>query len=353
MSRGTAPRRTDGSTSDTAAGIDGRRLADEQEALRRIATLVAAGATPAEVLARVAEEVAAVMRVPIVTVGRHDEDKPALNVVAAWPDGPHGVRAGTAWPVERRPVAAQVLATGRPATLQDDPAAGRRGVITSAAPILVDGRVWGVIAVSSRDHAPAERVERRLADFTLLVATAIANGEAREDLQRLADEQAALRRVATLVAEGESPGPVFAAVAREVALVLQMPRVAMFRYESGDTITVVGCRGDDRFRPGTTRSLDDVPLAALIRDAARPVQVGDGKDVVGRLGAPVRRAPADAAVGAPIVVEGSVWGAVCAAPAPGRPLPPGAERRLRAFTSLVGTAFSNTQAREDVQSLAD
>jgi hypothetical protein len=72
----------------------------------------------------------------------------------------------------------------------------------SGNPAAVDGRVWGLISTSSPESPFPERVEERLAEFTELVATAIANGQAREQLARLTEEQAALRRVATLVAEG-------------------------------------------------------------------------------------------------------------------------------------------------------
>ena len=81
------------------------------------------------------------------------------------------------------------------------------------APITVEGNLWGVIIAISTDPEPIpERSEARLGQFTELVATAVANAEARDALARLADEQAALRRVATLVAHG-SGRPIFSASA--------------------------------------------------------------------------------------------------------------------------------------------
>ena len=81
------------------------------------------------------------------------------------------------------------------------------------APITVEGRLWGVLAVVSKSETPLPPdTERRLAEFAGLFATAIANSEAHEQLAQLADEQAALRRVATLVAEGATPHCVFDAV---------------------------------------------------------------------------------------------------------------------------------------------
>jgi GAF domain-containing protein len=82
--------------------------------------------------------------------------------------------------------------------------ARERGVRSSvAAPIIVEGRLWGQIGAGSTGERPLPPdTEARLADFTELVATAIANAESRAGLARLAQEQAALRRVATLVAGG-------------------------------------------------------------------------------------------------------------------------------------------------------
>src|SRR2546421_385511 len=73
------------------------------------------------------------------------------------------------------------------------------------APVIVEGRLWGVVAVASSDRALPLDTEGRLSEFTQLAATAIANAESREQLRQLAEEQAALRRVATLVAQGAPP----------------------------------------------------------------------------------------------------------------------------------------------------
>src|SRR5262249_27008908 len=92
------------------------------------------------------------------------------------------------------------------------------GAETVRAPIAIDGRTWGFIAVGGEPGRPLPPgTEQRLAGFTELAATAIADSQARERLAQLAEEQAALRRVATLVARGAAPAAVFAAVGDEVA----------------------------------------------------------------------------------------------------------------------------------------
>ncbi|HWG11698.1 MAG TPA: GAF domain-containing protein, partial [Streptosporangiaceae bacterium] len=96
--------------------------------------------------------------------------------------------------------------------LAERPAGGFRSSV--GVPISVEGRPWGLILVAyTRDQQLPADTEARLTSFTELVATAIANTESRASLARLAEEQAALWRVATLVARGAAPEEVFTAVA--------------------------------------------------------------------------------------------------------------------------------------------
>src|SRR4051794_9875858 len=173
------------------------RLVEQQAALRRIATLVASGAPSAEVFSFVAREVAEVMHLPMVGVYRYDSDG-LMTVVASWSDRPHVLHTGTRWPLDGPSMIARVHETGRPARIEDYtgvPGALAEGArvsglnATAGAPIIVDGRVWGAMGASSPDSPLPDRIEDRLAEFTDLVAAAIANTESREQLARLADEQ--------------------------------------------------------------------------------------------------------------------------------------------------------------------
>src|SRR4051812_27207986 len=97
-------------------------------------------------------------------------------------------------------------------------------------PIVVGGRVWGaIVLLSPRSASLPEDTGARLADFTDLVATALANAESRAALSKLADEQAALRRVATLVAREASPVELLETVAAEVARVVDVEAVGLLR----------------------------------------------------------------------------------------------------------------------------
>ncbi|MCW3050615.1 MAG: putative GAF-sensor signal transduction histidine kinase [Solirubrobacterales bacterium] len=349
--------------SNTQAREDLRGLADEQAALRRVATLVAEGGTPAQVFSAVAREVAAVMRLPMACVSRYDDDGAAATVVGAGGDRPGLFQAGKRWPLDGPSIAERVLRTGRPARFEDY--TGIPGTVGDAcrrlgfqagvgAPIVVDGQLWGLVGAGADPGQPMPAdAERRLSQFTALVATAISNSQAREDLRGLADQQAALRRVATLVAQGAMPAEVFSAVAREVALVLKLPMAGMYRYEPDGTATVVGSRGEQAFQPGTNWPLDGASLSSLVRTTGRPARIDDYADVTGTIGEAAARAGVRAGVGAPIIVDGELWGMVGAGADRRELVPPDAERRLSQFTALVASAISNTQAREDLRRLAD
>ena len=108
-------------------------------------------------------------------------------------------------------------------------------------PIVVEGRLWGALAVHSKQSRPLPPdTESRIAQFTDLVGTAIANAESRGRADRLGREQAALRRVATLVARGTGPEAVFRAVADEVGALMGCDTAAIVRFEADGWATVMG-----------------------------------------------------------------------------------------------------------------
>ena len=156
-------------------------------------------------------------------------------MVAIWGAQDVGVPIGTRVTLEGESVAARVHRTGRAARFDDYTdasgtiAARARSVGVRSAvgtPIVVEGRLWGAMIALSRQAEPLPtEAASRIEQFTQLVATAISNTEARAEAARLAEEQAALRRVATLVARGASPAAVFEVVATEVAHALDTDRM--------------------------------------------------------------------------------------------------------------------------------
>src|SRR5262249_43712068 len=152
------------------------------------------------------------------------------------------------------------------------------------APIVVDGMTWGVVNVPATRTAPIpEGAETRLNVFTELVAAAVANAEARDALTLLADEQAALRRVATLVARESSPVEIFGAVTGEARQVLQSEAVGLLRFEPDGTATLVA-QSDTPWDPpplGTRLTLDGENVVVQVFRTGRGARVDDWTDSSG------------------------------------------------------------------------
>jgi signal transduction histidine kinase len=169
------------------------------------------------------------------------------------------------------------------------------------------------------------------------------------ELANLLVEQAALRRVATLVAEGTPPEKVFPAVNEEVGRLLDVDGTRLMRYEADGTATFVASWGEPTIVPAGTRiTLDGRNIGSLVRSSGRPARIEDYADAPGSAAAIARERGVRSAVGAPITVEGRLWGAMVAFSKADKPLPSGIELRLADFTDLVGTAIANTQARVDL-----
>jgi GAF domain-containing protein len=166
-------------------------------------------------------------------------------------------------------------------------------------------------------------------------------------------EQAALRRIATLVAQGVQPHELFAGVAEEVGRVVDAPSVAVARYESDDTATVCGTFPEQGrlFRTGARVPLEDANVLGLIREHAEPARVDNFAELEGEIADAVRSSGIRSSVGVPIVVAGRVWGAIVASNT--KRLPENTGARLAEFTELLAAAIANTEAREQMQALAD
>ena len=331
------------------------RLAEEQAALRRVATLVARGVPPREVFAAVAREVGLLLGGSATHMARYEPDG-AVTGVGSWgAEGAH-LPAGTRVTLDPESVTGLVFKHGRSARMDDY--AGASGEIAAltrelgirssvGTPIVVDGEVWGVMIASSSEQPLPASAEARIAAFTELVATAVSNTEARTEIDRLTQEQAALRRVATLVARQSSPAEVFAAVAEEVGRVLDVEDTRMIRYESDGAVTVVASWGElDAALPvGMRMAVSGENVSAIVLRTGRPARKDRYEDASGPIGTRTRELGIRSAVGTPIVVEGRIWGAMIAASLTDEPLPPQTEARIGQFTELVATAISNIEAR--------
>jgi signal transduction histidine kinase len=218
-------------------------------------------------------------------------------------------------------------------------------------PIIVEDRLWGVMTASSSPGvALPPDIEKRLVSFTELVATAIANAESRAGLARLAEEQAALRRVATLVARGAPPAELFTAVTEEAGQLLRVDGASMGRYGADGMFTTVAAwkSAAAAFPVGRTWILEGKNIMTLVLETGRPARMDTYAEASGPVGVTGREAGFRSSVGTPIVVEGRLWGAMTVASSAEEPLPGDTEARLASFTELVATAIANAEGHAEL-----
>jgi signal transduction histidine kinase len=342
-----------------------RRLTEEQAALRRVATTVARGAPSEEVFALVAEQVAGVLRVPLVAIASYDAG-PTATPCGGFPRLPQTSPGGPRWSLEGGGSAlSEVRRNGRPARIDDyralpediAEAARQAGVgCTVGAPIIVAGRLWGAILVActAPESLPAD-TEARLAAFTELVATAIANGEARRQVQRLADEQAALGRVAKLVARNALSQELFDSVAAEVGGLVGGDFASLFRYEddaSAAGVALWALAGEHPPFPAVW-SIKAGSLSARVFETRQPVRVESWRAIRRPVAVLVRdQWGVSSSVAIPILVAGRLWGGLGVHSKQEQPLPTDTELRMRNFAELLATAIANTETRTEVTRLA-
>jgi PAS domain S-box-containing protein len=347
-------------------------LAEQQAALRGVATLVARGASPSEVFAAVSDELAGVMHVMNAGLLRYEPDGSGVVVAVRYEPGitkvpPSGARMA----LVGDDVGARVLHTGRSARIDDHantPGAEAERIRESGigsivgVPVVVNGALWGAAIVGSRGPEPLPPdTEARIADFADLVAIAISNAATRAELQTsrdelsvLAEQQAGLRRVATLVARGADPSDVFSTVADELAGCLHVHNASVNRFD-GDEVVVLALAHLDqamKYKPvvGERHTLEGDNIATRVIQAGRSARLDslDVEQAPGSIAARLREMGLRCTVAVPIVVEGRVWGMAAVGSSAPEPLPRDTEARLRDFADLVATAIASAATRAEL-----
>jgi len=339
------------------AAVEARRsaLADEQAAFRRVATFVAQAPLPSDIFAAVTAELGGLLGAEMTHLHRYEGPR-RWTVVGGWSTTEH-LALGLEWTDDGGLLERAIVAGGRPARIDDydlamisiAPELQRLGARSSVgAPIMVDGQVWGMIAACTCAGSLPPSTEPRLTDFAELVGSAVASAESHLALSQLADAQAALRRVATLIARESRPDDVFAAVAEEA------------RGLTGSDITAVLHLGPDgmaTLAAGAGAPYSDLPagshvptgagtVSALVRASGRTQRLDRFDPDEGVFAAYLHRLGVHSAIGAPIVVEGHMWGVLLAGSS--SPLPARTEGRLSEFAELAGTAIANAEARAEL-----
>jgi signal transduction histidine kinase len=358
---GASPDAVFAAVANAQARTELRGFAEEQAALRRVATLVARVAPPEEVFTAIATEAGRLLKVDYAVVSRYDADS-LVTVVGGWARARAGTDPGRPAAVglrhkpEGRNIHALVFQTGQPTRIDGDETEDTntnthtdlRFRSSVGVPISVAGRLWGAMIAGSRDEPLPADTEARLAGFTEIAATAVANAQARTELRGFAEEHAALRRVATLVARAAPPEEVFTAVATEAGQLLAADATLISRYDPDGAATVVGAWNNSGATTvprllGTRLPLGGRDLHTLVFQTGRTARIDDYGSASDQATDIAQRTGVSSAAGVPVSVAGRLWGVIGIAS--GTELPVGAESRLAGFTQLVATAIANTEAQ--------
>ena len=303
-----------------------RLLADEQAALRRVAELAAHEAPAEEILRAVAVEASALAGVDFSTLLHYEPD--GSSVIVALDGAPEGIKVGMRSPGTGDGAVQRVWRTGKPARVDNlaemsgvwPQLAHRHGFNASAGvPVVIHGRLRGALVVVGRREGFPHSIEEHLANFADLAGTAVSAADARQELRLLANENAAVRRVAELVARGATLDEVFKAVASETSSLLGNLATSLLRHDNTDVAVVVAGHNS----PAPVGSQFPV-----LRDTMT--------------GEPTSSLAAEVTVTVPVTVEGQVWGAIVVS-TPGEPLPAGSEERLAQFAELAAVAIANAE----------
>ena len=290
-------------------------LGPEREAIRSVAMLIAQDAPPQQVLDALVVQGSRLLDDLPLSVLRYGETagEPTATVIAVCGGT---VTLGMHWSASGETGTGRVLRTGRPArtdsfegtSLAD--VAGRLGVVSGVTvPIIVGGEVWGALSTSSARGPMPLDTEDRLAEVGELLAAAVTGFEARRELELLAEEQAAVRRVAELVARGADQSELFEAVVAEASKLVAGEATTLLRFDAGQVATVIATR-DGPAPTGArfpVRLEDDSTPARVLRTgrAARSDAYADDAEPDY-----VRKFNVRSSAGAPILVGGGVWGLI-------------------------------------------
>jgi predicted ATPase/signal transduction histidine kinase len=249
------------------------------------------------------------------------------------------------------------------ADVTDDDRFGRDPYFTDIAccsllalPILNRGVLRAVLLLENQLMRGAFTAERL--DAIKLIAGQLAvsldNAKLYAEFRQIADEQAALRRVATLVARGVKPAEVFDAVTDEMRRSTDAALAGLWRLEpSGELALQARSVADTALAailakwPERMRVEGDT-LTALVQRTGRPARIDDYHNVAGPIAARVREVGVRAAVGVPVIVEGSLWGMATIGSVHAGPMPADTEARMSHFADLVATAIANAATRSEL-----
>jgi signal transduction histidine kinase len=228
-----------------------------------------------------------------------------------------------------------------------------------AVPIVSRGTLKAVLLLENRLMRGAFTAERL--DAVKLIAGQLAvsldNAQLYGDFRRIADVQAALRRVATLIARGAEPSRVFGAVTDEMRQALHELTAGLWRFETTGKMTLLAASAEPELQAkwpvGTSTPVEGDNLASVVLRTRRPARMDTYENAAGPIAALVRELGVRAAVGVPVIVGGSLWGLAAVGSMRPGPMPPDTEARMSDFAELAATAIANAATRDDLQASRD
>jgi predicted ATPase/signal transduction histidine kinase len=224
-----------------------------------------------------------------------------------------------------------------------------------AVPIQTRGAPRAVLLLENRLMRGAFTTERL--DGVKLIAGQLAvsldNAQLYAEFRRIADEQAALRRVATLVARGVEPSEVFGAVTDEMRRCTDAMTAGLWRFETTGELTLLAAAAADpallaKWPVGTRTPIEGNTLASTLLRTGRPARMDDYENVTGSIAERVRNVGVRAAVGVPIIVDGRLWGLAAVGSIRPGPMPADTEAHIGDFADLVATAIANAATRAEL-----
>lgn len=344
-----------------ATQIDGLRPAvAEQAALRRVATLIARGATRARVYEAATAEVGRLMPSSDANLLSFEGGGMA-TMIGRWNEHDGYVEIQARLAVGTGTLAQLISESGRPSRITNygesrgplaDMIRGWGWRSSVGAPVVVDAELWGLTAVGSRTsrQLPAG-TEDRLAAFTELLAIAIANEQNRERLEQLVAEQGALRRVAELAVHDAPPSRVLDAVVTEASRLVGVGFTTLLRFEPDGATEVVAIHDPP---PGVTVGMRAPKggdgASQRVWRTGRTARVDDLSGTPGAWPKVASGHGFSSSAAAPVRAEDRLWGVLVAV---GHDvLAPPIEDELSRFAALAGTAITSSHARTALGALA-
>lgn len=328
------------------------QLADEQAALRRVAELAARDAPVGEVLGAVALEASSVAGVEFTTLLRCNSD--SSTEIVALHDAPEGFAVGMREPRRTGGAVQRALRKGQFARIENVASmpgrwphiAGQSGFTTSvAAPITIQGALWGALVATGRLELLSVSTEEQLTRFADLAGIAMSAAQARSDLRMLAEEQAALSRVAALVVRGAVLDEVFTAVAVEASGLVDRAAAWLVRLELDSSFVLVAATADSNVPLGFRGKPRQGALLSALLETGNTARV---ENLPGTPWAEAdRRMTVGPTVAIPVTVEGRLWGAL-AVSLWHVPPPDNVEHRLLKFAELAGAAIANAENKANL-----